>query len=216
MAAIITGRADRHNPRVLCIRRAGCYSSQVTLAELIADPAADLAAIASYLDSLDSATRWTEVGRLDRGQQRALHGKAAGRAIGLAHFVDDGRSEAIHDGRNTLPLPAPLRRFQKYFCRPQDAGSLFGFNEGVTRRFIGPGFFVATEDDGGVVFDYDRRPGAVPPSWPAVVPNTQGLQRFVFNGTHDVVRGVSTHVCIGAVFRGERAMDHYFVLCRRV
>jgi hypothetical protein len=185
------------------------------LAELIADPAADLAAISSYLDSLDPAARWAELDRLGRAQQRALYAKADGRAIGLAHFLGEGQTESIHDGRNTLPMPSPLRRFRKYFCRTDDPGSLNGFNDGPTRRLIGPGFFVAVEADGDVVFDYDRRPGSTPSSWPAVVPNTQGLQRYVFNGTHDVVRGVSTHVCIGAVFRGDKAMDHYFVLCRR-
>jgi hypothetical protein len=187
----------------------------VAIAELIAEPAADLAAIASYLDSLDPAARWAELDRLGRAQQRALYGRAAGRAIGLKHFVGDGQTETIHDGRNTLPLPSPLRRFRKCFAVTDDPDCLIGFNDGPTRRLIGPGFFVAVEAAGGVVFDYDRRPGSTPSSWPAVVPNTQGLQRLVFNGTHDAVRGVSTHVCIGAVFRGAQAMDHYFVLCRR-
>jgi len=189
--------------------------THVAIAELIAEPAADLAAIASYLDSLDPAARWAELDRLGRAEQRALFAKAASRAIGLKHFVGDGQTETIHDGRNTLPLPSPLRRFRKYFAVVGDPDCLIGFNDGPTRRLIGPGFFVAVETDGDVVFDYDRQPSSTPSSWPAVVPNTQGLQRYVFNGTHDVVRGVSTHVCIGAVFRGDKAMDHYFVLCRR-
>lgn len=196
----------------------------MALADLVADPSGDIAALASYLDGLGPTERWAEVARLDRAGQRALYRRAAGRDVGLDHFVGDaGPSvQAVHDGRNTLPLPPRLRLFQKYFCRPEpDAAEpyLIGFNEGATRRLIGPGYFVAVPSDGpagAVVFDYDRVPAWAPPSWPAVVPNTVGLQRFVFRGTHDAVRGVSSHVCIGAVFRGDRALDHYFVLCRRV
>ena len=56
--------------------------------------------------------------------------------------------------------------------------------------------------------------GPVAETWPAVVPNEQGLQRFVFAGTRDFLRKVVDGVSIGAAYKGERALDHYFVLVR--
>jgi hypothetical protein len=187
--------------------------------------------IGSYPDELDAQARLREVMQLDRSHQRMLYEKAAHAGpIDVTHFVGNARprEEVIHDGINTLPLPAPLRRFQKRFCRP-DGGvraeaRLFGYNEGPTRRLIGPGFFVAvpTADlpqwsaRGGVVVDYFQVPdGAVAAGWPAVVANDWRLQRFVYNQTRDFMRRVSRHVSIGAAFKRERPLDHYFTLCRR-
>lgn len=198
------------------------------LTELVDDPHAGVDAIGDYLDGLDAGTRWREVGALDRSRQRLLFDKAAhARPIDLAHFVGDAsaRAEVIHDGVNTLPVLPPLRRFQKRFCRPDRGGArLFGYNEGPTRRWIGPGYFVAipTADKpawsarGAVVVDYFQVPdGDVPEGWPRVVDNHQGLQRFVYEATRDFMRRVSAHVSIGAAYKRERPLDHYFVLCRR-
>jgi hypothetical protein len=67
-----------------------------------------------------------------------------------------------------------------------------------------------------VVVDYFEVPGgAVVDGWPRVVPNSRGLQRFVYHRTRDFLRAVSTHVSIGAAFKRDRPLDHYFVLCRR-
>jgi hypothetical protein len=203
-------------------------ASTTTLERLIDDPHAGIDAIASHLDLLDGDTRLREVGALGRSRQRTLHDKAAhARAIDFDHFVGDvpPRVEVIHDGVNTLPVPAPLRRFQKRFCRPEDAGDrLFGYNEGPTRRWIGPGYFVAipTADRpawsarGAVVIDYFQIPDRdVAPGWPHVVDNHWRLQRFVYEETRDFMRRVSAHVSVGAAFKRERPLDHYFVLCRR-
>lgn len=201
------------------------------LTGLIDDEHVDIAEIGAYLDGLDASTRWSEVGQLDRARQRTLYEKAAhATPIDMAHFVGDARplDEVIHDGLNTLPLPSPLRRFQKRFCRPEStdgAGArLFGYNEGPTRRVVGPGYFVAipTADRpawsarGAIVIDYFQVPdGRVASGWPRVVPNDWRLQRFVYDRTRDFMRRVSRHVSIGAAFKGERPLDHYFVLCRR-
>ena len=68
---------------------------------------------------------------------------------------------------------------------------------------------------GGVVIDYFQVPdGPVADGWPDVVPNTRGLQRFVYNGTRDFMRRVSSHVSVGAAYKGEKSLDHYFILCR--
>jgi hypothetical protein len=200
-----------------------------SLSEWIDDERAGIEAIGAYLDGLDGVARWREVAQLDRGRQRALYEKAAhAEVIDLAHFVGNAppRAEVIHDGVNTLPLPGHWRRFQKRFCRPVDGGGrLFGYNEGPTRRLIGPGFFVAMPSAGrpqwaargGVVVDYFQVPdGAVADGWPPVVDNRWRLQRFVYHETRDFLRRVSHHVSIGAAFKRERPLDHYFALCRRL
>jgi hypothetical protein len=201
------------------------------LTDLIDDPHTDIAAIGAFFDGLDPESRWREVKLLDRDRQRTLYEKAAhARPIDLAHFVGDAgpRQEVIHDGVNTLPVAKSWKRFQKRFCRPDGNGHvearLFGYNEGPSRGIIGPGFFVAVPTAerpqwsarGGVVVDYFQVPdGPVADGWPRVVPNDWRLQRFVYNQTRDFMRRVSQHVSIGAAFKRERPLDHYFVLCRK-
>jgi len=203
------------------------------LLDLIDDDLTAIDAIAAYLDGLDPAQRWEEVGRLDRDHQRTLYEKAAhAPPIDIAYFVGAAgpRQEVIHDGINTLRVAAKYKRFQKRFCRPEPNGHgagdvrLFGYNEGPSRRFIGPGFFVAVPTAerptwsarGGVVVDYYQVPdGAVAEGWPRVVDNHWRLQRFVYHETRDFMRRVSREVSIGAAFKRERPLDHYFALCRR-
>jgi hypothetical protein len=68
---------------------------------------------------------------------------------------------------------------------------------------------------GAVVVDYFQVPdGPVSPDWPEVVPNTRGLQKYVYNKTRDFMRKVSEHVSIGAAYKVEQALDHYFILVR--
>lgn len=198
------------------------------LIDLIDDDRAGIDAIGAHLDGMGPEPRWREVRRLDRAHQRTLYEKAAhARPIDLAHFVGDAgpRHEVIHDGVNTLPLPASWQRFQKRFCRPDPGAEprLFGYNEGPSRRLIGPGFFVAlpTVDRpqwsarGGIVVDYFQVPdGAVADGWPRIVANDWRLSRFVYHQTRDFLRRVSRDVSIGAAFKRERPLDHYFVLCR--
>ena len=50
--------------------------------------------------------------------------------------------------------------------------------------------------------------------WPRVRSNREGLQRLVYYGTRDFMRRVSQHVSIGAAYKGEKPLDHYFTLCR--
>ncbi len=199
----------------------------MALADLLARSDSDIAEIGRYLDGLDADARWSEVGRLKRDQQRLIYEKAAAAApLALDHFANGkALNEVIHDGVNTLPLPPPLRRFQKRFCRTVEGDvRLFGYNHGPTMRAVGPGYFVAVptrgrphwESRGAIVIDYYQVPDAeVPAAWPKVVPNSRGMQRFVYRGTRDFMRRVSKHVSIGAAYKGERPLDHYFVLCRR-
>jgi hypothetical protein len=199
----------------------------LSLRDLIRDDAS-LDAIAAHLDALSPDTRLAETRELGRGEQRTLYRKAESAApLGLDDFVPRDRApraEVIHDGRNTLPLPGGLKLFQKRFCRPDGGGArLFGYNQSPFLSTIGPGFFVAVptagnaawEARGAVVIDYFQVPdGPVAAGWPKVIPNTKGLQRFVYHRTRDFMRRVSKHVTIGAAYREEEALDHYFILCK--
>lgn len=202
--------------------------STPTLAALVRDPSATPATIAAHLDALDFAACKAEAFSLDRAGQRALYEKMAGLPLDIAHFVPDAVpavTEVIHHGKNTLPLPSTFRFFEKRFARPGDGSRrLFGYNEGASRPLIGPGCFVLIEtagrdaawvERGPLVVDYFQVPdGAVPAGWPRVVPNSSGLQFFVYNKTRDYMRPVSQRVSIGAAYKVEKALDHYFILVR--
>ena len=198
-----------------------------TLAELIANDT-PIAAIAAHLDALEFGACKAEAHALDRAQQRKLYGMAAASpAITFADLTPPSRppcTEVIHHGRNTLPLPGPMRNFEKRMCRPTTGDDrAFGYNEGSTRALIGPGYFVAIPtaghdgwpERGAIVVDYFQVPTEdVVPGWPKVVANTVGLQFFVFNKTRDFMRKVSDRVSIGAAYKVEKPLDHYFVLVR--
>ncbi len=198
------------------------------LRDLINDPSTTIDAIGRYLDGLSTDERLADTRTLWRADQRKLYEKAEkAEPITLDHFVPQGisaREPVHHDGRNTLPLLPSMKLFQKRFCRPEDASErLFGYNQSPFLSTVGPGFFVAIltkgkpewESRGAVVIDYFQVPdGPVADSWPKVIPNSKGLQMFVYNGTRDYMRLVSKHVSIGAAYKGEKALDHYFILCR--
>lgn len=200
----------------------------MSLLALLDDHSIPITDIAAWLDALGHAERVRSLRGLDRKRQRALYTRASlAPALTLDHFAPKARSdraEVRHGGRNTLPVPAAFRDFEKRFCRPTDGSArLFGYNEGASVKWFGPGYFVAKYTEGNpvwasrgeVVIDYYEVPdGPVADTWPRVVPNTEGLQRFVFHKTRDFMRRVSAHVSVGAAYRGERSLDHYFVLCR--
>jgi hypothetical protein len=194
----------------------------------LADESRSLDEVTGALDRAQPSERRAAVLALGRAAQRRLYQLAEkARPLLLEDFVPlqrAAREPVRHFGKNTLPLPRPLRFFEKRFCRPE-AGSprLFGYNQTPVVGWIGPGYFVAVqtagepawEARGAVVVDYFRVPdGRVPDGWPPVVANSQGLQRFVYGGTRDFMRRLSRHVTIGAAYKGERPLDHYFVLVR--
>jgi hypothetical protein len=112
-----------------------------------------------------------------------------------------------------------FRFFAKVFARPAEgAGELWGYNDSgvVVNRCVGPGYFTVRPwtTPGEVVIDYTRLPGGRCAGWPVMLRNDQRLSRFVFDGTQDVMRGVSHHVTIGRARKAGRWMDNWFVLCR--
>jgi hypothetical protein len=204
------------------------WNVMATLADLVQDPASGIDAIAAHLDALTHEQRLEAVYSLRKKGQKALFEKAAAAPpITLEHFVPRDREpleEVIHFGKNTLPA---FKLFQKRFCRPDGAelDKLYGYNEGLTRGLIGPGYFVAHptaghepvwQERGAIVVNYFEVPDdQVVDGWPKIKPNTSGLQVFVYNKTRDFMRKVSEHVSIGAAFRVEKALDAYFILCRQ-
>jgi hypothetical protein len=197
----------------------------MSLVYLVSRGATRIDEIAAYLDGLSPDHRRHEVRQLGGAEQARLYELAAGGPpITLEHFVPAATrslTEVIHDGKNTLPA---FQTFQKRFCRPaRGDGRLFGYNEGVTRALLGPGYFVAHptagnaewERRGAVVVDYYLVPDDdVAPGWPRVVPNDHGLQVLVYHQTRDFMRRVSAHVSIGAAYKGEKKLGAYFALCR--
>lgn len=199
-----------------------------TLKQLLSDPSVSLAQVVTHLEALAPEEKLKQCMSIGRAAQRRLFQLcAASPAVTMNDFVPDELpplTPVIHEGKNTLPL---FTRFQKVFCKPADGSDrLFGFNEGFTRMLIGPGYFVghATTEPpsestwparGPIVVNYFMVPEAqVPEGWPKVVPNSKGLQMFVYKGTRDFMRKVCDGVTIGEAFKGEKSIDNYFVLVR--
>jgi len=184
------------------------------------EPNLDLERLAKYLDELGHPGRVWATRQWDRKLQAHLYEAAKGfHPLTLEHFVPASVGplvEVIHDGKNTLPLHT---LFQKRFCRPTDPtveGKLWGYNEQSLGGVTGPGFFVthAAEAEGEIDIDYTMLPTEKPDSWPAIIPNSARLGRFVYYNMVDVMRGISNHVSIGRAKRGGKWMDAWFVLVR--
>lgn len=213
------------------------------LRELLAERAS-IADIARYLDGLAPDVRTLEANSLARREQAQLFELAADAPpIRLDHFVPSDaapRTPIHHPGRNTVPVPRYFQHFQKRFTKPAEAqndGRIGGYNHS-NAFFIRPGYFVAYETDsahvtatteslraewqkrGGVVIDYFQVPDgwSLPDGWPRVVPNSVGLQRFVYYRTRDFMRRVSAHVSVGRAAtedrKGDRCLDFWFTLVR--
>lgn len=190
------------------------------LRELLSSGRVDMHAVESYLNEIDDARRKREVLSLGRAQQRRLFDAAEGhRPIELTHLVPadtPSLREVQHDGLNTL---LAFRTFAKVFTRPEDfTGELWGYNRNpqLIETAVGPGYFVAHDHHvpGELLVNYLAVPPRGLPGWPAVIPNSARLSRFVYNGTQDVLRGVSEHVTIGRAQRRGRFLPAWFVLVR--
>ena len=187
----------------------------------------DLDTLAKTLDDRSPADLRREIERLDRAHLLQLwHLAQDADPIEFDHFVppEAGDRPVIHAGRNSIPIFPAYRRFEKHFARMSaDSPTLVGFNECAARPLIGPGYFVFRRSDsdlqrerGAAYVDYLSLPdGPVPAGWPPVVPNEKGFQKFVYSGTQDFMRRVSSHVSIGMPFKGQRQLPFPFVLVRQ-
>jgi hypothetical protein len=191
------------------------------LRELLSNDTPDMDAVSSHLDSLDSPERVAEIRSLGRAQQARLFEAAKGhRPISLNDIVSSDHSamdEVVYQGKNSLPV---FSQFAKVFVRPAgDHGQeLWGYNRAgaFIETVVGPGYFVAYpfEVDGEVLVDYLRVPPERPEHWPPILPNSARVSKVVYDGTQDILRGVSTHVSIGRATKGGKPMSAWFVLCR--
>ncbi|MCB9661067.1 MAG: hypothetical protein R3B40_23905 [Polyangiales bacterium] len=199
------------------------------LSSLIHSTSSTIEDIGTYLDGLTHSSRMQALSTTSRDDQRTLWEKASSDAgrITLEHFLPasvPALRPVVHHGRNTLPLPDAQKFFRKPMLRPNDGSArAFGYNDAPSEPLVGPGYFVLVSTAGNTkwaprgawVVDYFQHPdGAVAPQWPRVRPNSEGLQRFIYMGTRDFMRRVSEHVSIGAAYKGEKPLDHYFTLCR--
>ena len=199
----------------------------ITLKSLIHKEGAAIQEIADFLDEKSHANRLAALYTLGRKDQRLLYQLAASAPPATLEFFVPPSIPSVtaiaHHGKNTLPIPG-FTRFQKVMSQPDDGSErVFGYNRGRSEGFIGPGYFVAVptagnsawEERGAIVVDYYQIPdGAIPEGWPRIRPNSSGLQTFVYHHTRDFMRIVSRYASVGAAYKEENALDHYFILCR--
>ena len=186
----------------------------------------DLPKLSSVLDELGPPGRLWSVQQWTRGNLAVLWEAAKGfRPLTLDDLVPPSIAplgEVVHHGKNSLPM---FSHFRKHFCRPAPASGdapvestpeLVGYNEQATGAFTGPGYYVAraSAESGAVDFDYTKTPAQKAPSWPPLAPSSARLGRFVYAGAIDLVRSISSHVCVGRVRKNGRDEDVWFVLVR--
>lgn len=177
--------------------------------------------IGARLDAMTHKERVKAVRSMCAGTQAMLWEMADGHEVGLDDMVPSDvppLTEVIHYGKNSLPL---LSSFEKRFCRPTEAIKekvLYGYNEGLTRPVVGPGYFVVREtpgnSKGSVVIDYYRTPSERPAAWPELATKHRGVPALVYGYMNDYLRKVSSHVTIGRAYKFHKQTDNFFLLCR--
>jgi hypothetical protein len=195
------------------------------LRDLLANDRVDMDRVSAHLDGLSSAQRKAESLALGRSEQRRLFDAAQGfRAMTLEDMVPKdvpAMKEVPHHGKNTLPIPGATR-FAKVCVRPdgpeEESGEIWGYNRNsaLLETVVGPGYYVchAHHVKGELLVNYLRVPPRKPSHWPPILRNDQRLSFFVYNGTQDVLRGVSKHVSIGRAQKGGSWLPAWFILCR--
>jgi hypothetical protein len=160
------------------------------------------------------------ISKLNKRDQNRLWDAAENCPIDLEHLVPAGVQsgvEVIHSGKNSLPF---FTHFEKRFMRPEGKReTLYGYNEGAVRKFIGPGYFVAHhfEDEGTVGVDYYQIPpeGAdLAENWPKMKTNEKGITNLVYGKMIDYLRKISDHLCVGRAVKKGKITNNFFVLCR--
>jgi hypothetical protein len=184
------------------------------------DPTIDLPPLTRYLDELGHAGRLYATRQWDKATQARLYEAAKGyRATSIDDVVPrstEALREVIHHGKNSLPV---FSTFQKRFCRPSDptvTDKLWGYNHQAMTPVTGPGYFVTRPgtNEGEVDIDYTMLPPEKCAGWPAIIPNSAKLGRFIYEGMVDTIRGISQHVTIGRATIKGKVQDAYFVLVR--
>ena len=145
----------------------------------------------------------------------ALHGETSLEDLVPSH-IPDGQEVVLSVTIRSLLCGTLKSAFADLHA---SADHLFGYNEGLTRPLIGPGFFVVDyfperREVGVNYYKVPQRGSKLDPKWPSVRANEEGLQRFVYANMIDYLRKISDHVTIGRAFKHHRATQNYFLLCR--
>ena len=188
---------------------------------VLLEPTIDLKRLAELLDGLGHEGRVHTTCTWDKRKQAAIFEAAKGfHPIDLEAIVPSSVGALVtvsHYGHNSLP--SPLSRFIKHFTRIEGSEALGGYNEQSMAPLTGPGYFTVTNGDGEhvgeVVIDYTKVPTSKPAGWPAIVGNDGFISGIVNGGMIDYVRGISTHVSIGAAFKNGTSRNEFFTLVRK-
>lgn len=184
------------------------------------EPKVDLERLSGALDGLGHEGRLHAVGTWTKKHQRAIFEAAKGYLpIDLDDLVPPAvaeLSEVRFPGFNTLPL---FSRFEKRFCKTGDPEApVAGYNPHSQEVFIGPGYFVVDkgtgEHEGELLIDYRKVPKTKPARWPDIQPNRGLIPGIVFGDQVDYLRKLSTHVYIGAAFKGGKDRNSLFACVR--
>jgi hypothetical protein len=195
------------------------HQGEMDLRNLIDSRHFDLARLSKDLDEIGHFARLWSVHQWTRADMARVWEAAKGfRAVHLNDLVPPSTPplvEVIHDGKNSLPA---FTVFQKRFCRPADptvGDLLIGYNHQSFSLVTGPGYYVArrSAEAGELDLDHTILPKEKSHDWPPISSNDGLVRRFVYYGLVDVVRGLSSHVTIGRVKKGNW-LDSWFVLVR--
>lgn len=182
----------------------------MTLAGLLAGGSASGPGLRSHLDAVSAAQRVAECQALTPSELKQLYAIASAEAGAADLLLAPDDEVAVFAGRNSLQL---FTSFEKCFARRNRA--TVGYNRHPLSWLTGPGYFtVESQENGGLLFDYEQVPADSPSGWPAIRPNTGLFSRPVYGHLTDRVEWVSTDVLIGAAFRSGTPLDSYFVLAR--
>ena len=191
--------------------------------QLLSNSTFQMPEVERHLDSLSSEARIAATRSLGKKQLAALYDAADGyKAIGLDDVVpssNETMEEVVHHGKNSL---GAFTTFAKVFVRPENlepsGPQLWGYNRNSAflETVVGPGYFMTYPHSvtGEVLVDYLQVPPSKPDGWPEILPNSSRLSYFVYNGTQDILRGVSDHVSIGRAMKAGKPMSAWFILCR--
>lgn len=184
-------------------------------------PKIDLERLTRILDGLGHEGRVHTIRTWAKHQQEAIFEAARGyRPLDLDFLVPASVGplvEVIHDGHNTLPM---FTHFQKRFVKLEGEDFLVGgYNHQSMQALTGPGYFSVAKGDGEhegeLAIDYTKIPKHKPEGWPALRTNEGGLAGIVNGGMVDYLRGLSTHVSIGAAYKNGKHRRQWFALVRR-
>ncbi|MEL6341979.1 MAG: hypothetical protein AAFV53_02525 [Myxococcota bacterium] len=168
--------------------------------------------IAAALDALSHDERVNWMRGLSRRELRALFALAGqSDPLDLSFFHGEPGVIVRHHGQNSLPV---FNAFEKRLVLRDGVVQGYNHTARLTTWFAGPGHFIATQDDDGVLFDYRTLPETTPGDFPPLKPNDQGTATLVYGHMTDRMRRVSAHCTIGAAFKNGKAMNSWFMLVR--